>query len=86
MCSKHNVSKVTLCLEGFDGELEKIAVELGNLPIVLDLAGLGALTAPTAYHMSTRKHLKEKARDIIEVGGLGALMGASAMHLLKHVK
>ena len=76
--------------------LEKIAGAIGALKDaftepagrmaashVREIASLGALATPSAYHLATGKKMNQKATDALEVGGLGALAAPYAYKLIK---
>ena len=51
----------------------------------IELAGLGTLAAPSAYHMATGKDMSEKNKHRAELGGLGILAGPSLAHAGKAI-
>lgn len=68
--------------DSFFNELEKIASGAEKAFHAMDLAGLGALAAPTVAKM-TGHPMSEKWKDRAELGGLAALAIPVARHL-KH--
>lgn len=69
---------------GATDALGQFGVSKAALPHVLELAGLGTLAVPAAYHMMAGEKPVDRAMSGAELGGLGILATPSIMHLLGH--
>jgi hypothetical protein len=64
----------------------KAFTEEGRPSHIREIASLGTLAAPSAYHLATGKDMNEKVKDVAEVGGLAALAAPYALKLRKGIK
>lgn len=62
-------------MQNFWSGFEKRAGGGGGLSRAINIAALGGLAAPSAYHMATGKNMGEKKYHALEIGSLGALAG-----------
>ena len=68
-----SLEKIAGAIDAIKGFANKATQMAGQASHVREVAALGALAAPSAYHAATGKEMNSKVKDGLEVGGLGAL-------------